>query len=151
MKIGIGNDHAAVEMKNIIVKHLLERKYEVINYGTDSTDPYDYPLAGEKVAMAVKNKEVDLGIAICGTGLGISISCNKVKGIRASCVADPTSARFTKAQNNANVICFGAKIVGPLIACDIVDAFLETEFRSDVERYVTRINQITEIEEKELL
>lgn len=148
MKVGISNDHAAVELKNSVMEHLKNEGYEVINYGTDSHESYDYPLAGTTLAKAIQNREVDLGIAICGTGVGISIACNKHKGIRACCCSEATSARLTREHNNANIICFGARIVSTELANDIVDAFLKTEF-SNGERHNKRIRQIAEIEENQ--
>ena len=147
MKVGICNDHSAVELKNSVLKHLQEKGYEVVNYGTDTTEAFDYPLAGSKISEAILNNEVDLGIAICGTGVGISIACNKHKGIRACCCSEATSARLTREHNNANVICFGARIVSTELANDIVDAFLTTPF-SNGERHNRRIRQIAEIEER---
>ena len=146
MKVGISNDHSAVELKNSVMSHLKEKGYEVVNYGTDSTESYDYPLAGSVLAKAIQNKEVDLGIAICGTGVGISIACNKHKGIRACCCSEATSARLTREHNYANIICFGARIVSTELANDIVDTFLTTPF-SNGERHKRRIAQIHEIEE----
>ena len=146
MKVGISNDHSAVELKNSVMSHLKEKGYEVANYGTDSTESYDYPLAGSVLAKAIQNKEVDLGIAICGTGVGISIACNKHKGIRACCCSEATSARLTREHNDANIICFGARIVSTELANDIVDTFLTTPF-SNGERHKRRIAQIHEIEE----
>ena len=148
MKVGISNDHAAVELKNSVMEHLKNEGYEVVNYGTDSHESYDYPLAGATLAKAIQNKEVDLGIAICGTGVGISIACNKHKGIRACCCSEATSARLTREHNNANILCFGARIVSTELANDIVDTFLKTEF-SNGERHNNRIRQITEIEENQ--
>ena len=146
MKVGISNDHSAVELKNSVMSHLKEKGYEVVNYGTDSTESYDYPLAGSVLAKAIQNKEVDLGIAICGTGVGISIACNKHKGIRACCCSEATSARLTREHNDANIIWFGARIVSTELANDIVDTFLTTPF-SNGERHKRRIAQIHEIEE----
>ena len=146
MKVGISNDHSAVELKNSVMSHLKEKGYEVVNYGTDSTESYDYPLAGSVLAKAIQNKEVDLGIAICGTGVGISIACNKHKGIRACCCSEATSARLTREHNDANIICFGARIVSTELANDIVDTFLTSPF-SNGERHKRRIAQIHEIEE----
>ena len=145
MKVGISNDHSAVELKNSVMKHLQEKGYDVINYGTDSTESYDYPLAGSVLARAIQNGEVDLGIAICGTGVGISIACNKHKGIRACCCSEATSARLSREHNDANILCFGARVVSNELANDIVDAFLKTEF-SNGERHKRRIKQISEIE-----
>ena len=146
MKIGISNDHSAVDLKNSVLNHLLEKGYDVINFGTDSTESFDYPLAATVLAKAIQNKEVDLGIAICGTGVGISIACNKHKGIRACCCSEATSARLTREHNDANIICFGARIVSTELANDIVDTFLTTPF-SNGERHKRRIAMIHEIEE----
>ena len=148
MKVGISNDHAAVELKNSVMEHLKNEGYEVVNYGTDSHESYDYPIAGATLAKAVQNKEVDYGIAICGTGVGISIACNKHKGIRACCCSEATSARLTRKHNDANIICFGARVVSTELANDIVDAFLKTPF-SNGERHNKRIRQIAEIEENQ--
>ena len=119
-----------------------------MNYGTDSHESYDYPIAGATLAKAIQNKEVDFGIAICGTGVGISIACNKHKGIRACCCSEATSARLTREHNDANIICFGARIISEELANDIVDAFLKTEF-SNGERHKKRVAQIAEIEENQ--
>ncbi|MCR4633599.1 MAG: ribose 5-phosphate isomerase B [Erysipelotrichaceae bacterium] len=146
MKIGISNDHSAVDLKNSVLKHLEEKGYDVVNFGTDSTQSYDYPLAATVLAKAIQNKEVDLGIAICGTGVGISIACNKHKGIRACCCSEATSARLTREHNDANIICFGARVVSTELANDIVDTFLTTPF-SNGERHKRRIAMIHEIEE----
>ena len=149
MKVGISNDHAAVELKMSVLRHLQEKGYEVINYGTDTTESYDYPVAGSRLAKAIQNKEVDLGIAICGTGVGISIACNKYKGIRACCCSEATSARLTREHNDANIICFGARIVSTELANDIVDTFLTTPF-SHGERHIKRVEMIKAIEEDEI-
>ena len=146
IKVGISNDHSAVELKNSVMKHLQEEGYEVINYGTDSTESYDYPLAATALAKGIQNKEVDLGIAICGTGVGISIACNKHKGIRACCCSEATSARLTREHNDANIICFGARIISTELANDIADTFLSTPF-SNGERHKKRIAMIHEIEQ----
>lgn len=148
MKIGIANDHAALELKNLVLKHLQEKGYEVVNYGTDSSESYDYPLAAKALCAGLKAKEVELGVAICTTGVGISIACNKHKGIRACCCSETTSARLTREHNNANVICFGAKIVSPELAYEIVDTFLTTPF-SEGERHIRRVNEITQIEQEQ--
>ena len=134
MKIGISNDHSAVELKMAIMDYLSKKGYQMVNYGT-----------GKRLAEAVRDKEVDCGIAICGTGIGISLACNKVKTIRAACVSEPVSARLTKEHNNANIICFGARIVGVEMAKAIVDSWLETEY-SNEERHQRRIDMISEIE-----
>lgn len=146
MKIGIANDHAATEMKQDIVKYLEEKGYEVTNFGTDTNESVDYPDYGEKVAMAVKNGDVDLGIAICGTGVGIGISCNKVDGVRACICSEPYSAMMSRKHNNANVVCFGARVIGIETAKQIVDAFLENDFEG--ERHERRVNKIMDIESR---
>ena len=143
MKIGIGNDHAAVEMKNEIVDYLVGKGYEVINYGTDTHDSCDYPVYGEKVGRAVAAGDVDLGILICGTGIGISITANKFKGIRAALCSDCFSAEATRLHNNANILAMGGRVVGPGLAVKIVDTFLNTPF-SEEERHIRRIKQIEE-------
>ena len=141
IKVGISNDHSAVELKNSVMKHLQEEGYEVINYGTDSTESYDYPLAATALAKGIQNKEVDLGIAICGTGVGISIACNKHKGIRACCCSEATSARLTREHNDANVLAMGGGMTGELLGNEIVDVFLDTPF-SGLEKHARRISKI---------
>ena len=146
MKIAIGNDHAAVDMKNIIKSYLEEKGYEVINFGTDTTESVDYPLYGEMVANAVVSGKAELGIAICGTGVGISIACNKVNGVRAVCCSEPYSAKLSKIHNNSNVLCFGARVIGPELAKMIVDEWLAAEFIGG--RHQKRVDIISEIEKR---
>ena len=146
-KIAWGNDHSAIEMKKELIPYLEAKGYEVINLGTDTRDSVDYPVYGEKVARAVRNHEADVGIAVCGTGLGISLACNKVKGIRACVCSEPYTAKYSRLHNNGNVLCFGARDIGPDLAKMIVDPFLETEFEGG--RHARRVDMITEIEEKE--
>ena len=112
MKIGIGNDHAAVDMKNEISEYLKEKGYEVVNYGTDSNESCDYPVYGEKVGEAVAHGDVDLGILICGTGVGISLAANKVEGIRAVVCSEPYTAKLSRQHNNTNILAFGARVIG---------------------------------------
>ena len=144
MKIAIGNDHAAVEMKQEIQKYLEELGHEVINYGTDTHESCDYPAYGEKVGHAVVDGEADCGVLICGTGVGISIAANKVKGVRAAVCSDVTTAHLVKEHNNANIIAFGARIVGIEVAKDIVKAYLEAEYLGG--RHANRVAMIDEIE-----
>ena len=146
MKIAIGNDHSAVELKNIIAEHLKEKGYEVLNLGTDSTESCDYPVYGEKVGRAVASGEADLGIAICGTGVGISLAANKVKGIRACVCSEPYTA-LSRMHNNSNVLAFGARVVGSELAKMIVDQWLDAEFEGG--RHQRRVDMIMEIERKE--
>ena len=121
MKIGIGNDHSALELKAEIVEFLKEKGHEVVDYGTYTSESCDYPVYGEKVARAVVAGEVEKGILICGTGLGISLAANKVKGIRACVCSEPFTAKMSRAHNDCNVLAFGARVVGGELAKMIVD------------------------------
>ena len=147
MKIGIGNDHSAVEMKREVMKFLQDLGYEVVNYGTDSTESCNYPVYGEKVARAVVAKEVDLGIVICGTGVGISLAANKVKGIRAVVCSEPYSARLSRQHNNTNILAFGARVVGIELAKMVIEEWLNAEFEGG--RHQERVNMIMDIENRE--
>lgn len=146
MKIAIGNDHVAVDLKNHLTKYLEDKGYTVVNYGTDTTDSCDYPIYGEKVGRAVANGECDLGILICGTGIGISLAANKVKGVRAAVCSEPYSARLTRQHNNANIIAFGARVVGQSMAEMIVDEFLNAEYQGG--RHQRRVDMLTDIENR---
>lgn len=148
MKIAIGNDHAAVEMKEEIKAYLEEKGHEVINFGTDTAESCNYPEYGQAVGEAVVQNKADCGVLICGTGVGISIAANKVRGVRAAVCSEPVTARLVKEHNNANVIAFGARIVGIEMAKAIVDAYLEAEFLGG--RHQTRIDLIHEIEKKQI-
>lgn len=148
MKIGIANDHAGVEYKNLISKYIKEKYgYEVINYGTDSTESCDYPIYGEKLANAVVKKEVDKGIAICGTGVGISLSANKVKGIRCVVCSETYSASLSRKHNDTNMLAFGARVVSIEKAKEIVDAWLTSEFEGG--RHQRRVDLISDIENRQ--
>lgn len=146
MKIGIGNDHSAVEMKQEITAYLEELGYEVVNYGTDSHESCDYPEYGEKVGRAVVNGEVEKGILICGTGFGISLAANKVKGVRAVVCSEPYTAKLSRMHNDANVLAFGARVVGIEMAKMIVDEWLKAEFEGG--RHQRRIDMVMAIEDK---
>lgn len=146
MRIGIGNDHSAVEMKREVMKFLQDLGYEVINYGTDSTESCDYPVYGEKVGQAVASKEVDLGILICGTGVGISLAANKVKGIRAVVCSEPYSARLSRQHNNTNILALGARVVGIELAKMIIEEWLNAEFEGG--RHQRRVDMIMDIENR---
>ena len=146
MKIVIGNDHSAVELKNIIKAHLEEKGYEVMNVGTDTSDSCDYPVYGEKVGRAVASGEADLGIVICGTGVGISLAANKVKGIRACVCSEPYTAKLSRMHNNSNVLAFGARVVGSELAKMIVDEWLAAEFEGG--RHQRRVDMIMDIENR---
>lgn len=146
MKIAIGNDHAAVELKNHILDYLIAKGYDVCNFGTDTNESVDYPYYGEKVARAVAAGEFDYGIVICGTGVGISLAANKVKGIRCAVCSEAYTARYTRLHNDANMLALGARVVGPGLAETLVDAFLETEYEGG--RHERRVEQIREIERR---
>ena len=148
-KLVIGNDHVAVEMKNELKKYLEEKGYEVINVGTDSTESFPYPVSGYKAAKLVASGEVDGGILICGTGVGISLAANKVKGIRCCVCSEPYSAKLSKQHNNSNMIAFGARVIGIEMAKMIVDEWLGAEFQGG--RHATRVDMITEIEQTQHL
>ena len=143
MKIGIGNDHAAVDMKNEISEYLKEKGYEVVNYGTDSNESCDYPVYGEKVGEAVAHGDVDLGILICGTGVGISLAANKVEGIRAVVCSEPYTAKLSRQHNNTNILAFGARVIGIETAKMIVDEWLRIHM-AKIMRGFTWVNSIQE-------
>ena len=147
MKIGIGNDHAALEMKIQVMEYLEEKGYEVINYGTNTPESCNYPEFGEKVGRAVVSGEVDCGILICGTGVGISLAANKVKGVRAVVCSEPYSAKLSKQHNNTNILAFGARVVGIELAKMIIDEWLGAEFEGG--RHQTRVDMIMAIENKD--
>ncbi|MCI9137732.1 MAG: ribose 5-phosphate isomerase B [Lachnospiraceae bacterium] len=147
MKIAIGNDHAATDLKMEIAEYVKSLGHEVINFGTDGHESCDYPAYGEKVGRAVAAGEADCGILICGTGVGISLAANKVKGVRCGVCSDTTTAHLIKEHNNANIIAFGARIVGSEKAKDIVKAYLEAEFMGG--RHQSRVDMIGEIEQSQ--
>ena len=144
MKLAIGNDHVAIEMKNEIKAHLESKGIEVIDVGTDSPERFNYPVSGYKVARLVADRKVDGGILICGTGVGISLSANKVHGIRACVCSEPYTARLSKQHNNSNIIAFGARVIGIETAKMIVDEWLAAEYEGG--RHQTRIDMLAEIE-----
>lgn len=144
MKIGIGSDHGGFELKEYIKKHLEKLEIEYIDYGTNSLDSVDYPDYGRIVSEAVVAKEVDRAIVICGTGIGISIACNKVKGIRCALCGDTYSAKMSRAHNNANILAMGARVIGMDLAVEIVNAWLSSEFEGG--RHEKRVIKISEIE-----
>ena len=148
MKIGIGNDHAAVDMKNEISEYLTEKGYEVVNYGTDSNESCDYPVYGEKVGEAVAHGDVDLGILICGTGVGISLAANKVEGIRAVVCSEPYTAKLSRQHNNTNILAFGARVIGIETAKMIVDEWLNAEFMGG--KHERRVNMLMDIEKRKI-
>jgi len=146
MKIAIGSDHGGLRLKKEVIKHLEKKSIEVKDYGTYTKDSCDYPDFAEKVSEAVVAKEYDYGILICGTGIGISISANKIPGVRAALCNDTFSAHATREHNNANILAMGERVVGTGLALDIVDAFLGSTFEGG--RHENRVNKIMEIEKK---
>jgi len=146
MRIGVGNDHAAVELREIIIKYLKNAGHEVFEFGAKEGEKCDYPVPGRDVAEAIVSGEVDKGVLICGTGIGISLAANKVPGIRAAVCSEPYSAKMAALHNNAQIIAFGARVVGSEMAKMIVDTFLSTEYEGG--RHQNRLDIITEIEEK---
>jgi ribose 5-phosphate isomerase B len=139
--IAIGCDHGGYELKLEIIRHLQERNIEYKDYGCDSDTSVDYPIYARKVADAIVGGECEKGILICGTGIGISIAANKVKGIRAALCTDCFMAEATRLHNDANVLALGGRVVGTGLALKIVDTFLNTEFSND-ERHIRRIGMI---------
>lgn len=145
MKIAIGNDHAGTEYKKVISDYIKDKYgYEIINCGTDTNDSCDYPEFGEKVANTIVSGKADKGVLICGTGIGIGIAANKVKGIRCAICSESESAKLSRQHNDANVISFGARIVSIDKAKEIVDAFLTSEFEGG--RHSKRVDMIKQIE-----
>ncbi|MDY5479216.1 MAG: ribose 5-phosphate isomerase B [Peptostreptococcus porci] len=148
MKIALACDHGGLNLKNAIKNHLEKKGYEVLDFGTDTTDSVDYPDFAYKAAKSVADKESECGILVCGTGIGIGIAANKVKGIRCATLGDTFSARMTKAHNDANMIALGERVTGIGLGLDIVDAYLNSSFEGG--RHQSRVDKITEIESNNL-
>ena len=147
MKVGFGCDHASVGLKHILMEHVQNKGYECIDYGTtDPKVPVDYPDFGLKVAEAIKSKEVEKGILICGSGIGISLAANKVPGIRAAACSEPCTAKLAVEHSDINIVSMGVCIIGPEIAKAIVDAFFDAQFEGG--SYTKRVNMIGDIEKK---
>lgn len=149
MKLAIGNDHAAVEMKNEVMDYLKSKGVEVVNVGTDTSERFDYPVAAYRAAKLVVSGEVDGGILICGTGVGIGLAANKIKGVRCCICSDPYTARLSKQHNNANMIAFGARVIGPETAKMIVDEWMNAEFLGG--RHAERVALIMELQDTQAL
>ena len=145
MKIAIGNDHAAIELKQELSEHLRSLGIDVSNHGVDSPESMDYPDIAESVARAVAAGEADLGIVACGTGIGVSIAANKVPGVRAALCSFEYHARMAREHNDANVCCVGARVIGVELAKAIVETFVTTPF-SDAPRHARRRDKITALE-----
>ena len=146
MKIAVGCDHGALDLKNAVVEHLKLLGYEVADFGTYTYDSCDYPDYGAAAAKAVARGECDKGIVLCSTGIGISIAANKVKGIRCALLSDLMSARLTREHNDTNMMALGASVVGKPLALELVDTWLNTEF-SGVVRHARRIEKVMALEE----
>lgn len=144
MKIAIGSDHVGIELKPIIIDYLKELGHEVEDFGAYSSERTDYPIYGKKVAEEVVCGNFDCGILICGTGVGISIAANKVRGIRAVVCSEPYSAKLSKEHNNTNILAFGSRVVGPELAKMIVKEWLDAKFEGG--RHENRVKMISEIE-----
>lgn len=147
MKVAFGCDHGGFVLKKEVIEYLEKNGHEVVDFGTNDEKSVDYPTYALAVAECVKEGKADLGILICGTGIGISISANKVPGIRCAAVSDTFTARATRQHNNSNILAMGGRTLGPGLAVDIVDIFLNTPFSGD-ERHQRRIDGITSIEKK---
>ena len=145
--IAIGSDHAGFDLKIKVIRHLEELGLAYKDFGTDSEDSCDYPIYGEAVARAVANGEAEKGIAICGTGAGIAITANKVRGIRAAVCSDCYSAELTRRHNDANVLALGARVTGDALALRLVDIFLTTPYEGG--RHARRLDLIDKLEERE--
>ena len=143
-KIILGADHGGYELKNTVKAHLLSLGYEVIDVGTDSAQSCDYPVFASRLCKKIQSGEAELGILVCGTGIGMSMAANKHRGIRAACCSDTFSARLTRLHNDANVLCIGARVVGMGLAIDLVEAFINAEFEGD--RHIKRLSLIEDIE-----
>ena len=146
MKIAIGCDHGALDLKNKMVKHLEEKGYEVQDFGTYSLDSCDYPDFAAPAAKAVASGECEKGIVLCTTGIGVSITCNKVKGIRCALLSDVMSARMTREHNDTNMMAIGAGVVGQMLALEIADTWLGTEFSGEA-RHQRRIDKMMALEQ----
>ena len=142
--IAIGCDHGGFELKNHVIKYLEDKGYEVKDYGTYSEDSVDYPDCAKPVCEAVMSGEAEKGILFCGTGIGMSIAANKVKGIRAAACSEHFSAKFTRLHNDSNILCLGGRVIGVGTAIELADLFVDTEFEGG--RHANRVDKIMAIE-----
>jgi len=145
MKIVIGCDHAGFALKGTVIRHLQERGYDCVDVGTNSADSCDYPVYASAACEKILSGECALGILICGTGVGMSMAANKHKGIRAACCSDTFSAKMTREHNNANILCFGERVVGAGLAIELVDAFLDATYANGG-NHVRRVAMLANIE-----
>ncbi len=148
MKLIIGNDHAGVNLKNAIVRHLKELGHEVKDIGIAAGEKADYPDIAETLALAIADKQYELGILVCGTGIGMSMAANRVSGVRAAATSSAFGAKFTRAHNNANVLCLGERILGEGEALELVDLFITTPFDTENPRHQNRVDKIDAIDKK---
>lgn len=146
MKIAIGCDHGGIEHKNAIAEHLKERGFEVEDFGIYEYASVDYPDIAVKVCDSITSGQNELGILVCGTGIGMSIAANKVKGIRAAACSEHFSAKYTRLHNNSNVLCLGGRVIGVGTALELADIFVDTAFEGD--RHLRRVNKIMDIENR---
>ena len=146
-KIAIGCDHAGIEIKNVVIAHFHKRGIEVKDVGTHTTESCHYPVFADAVCKKVTSGKCELGILICGTGIGMSMAANKHKGIRAACCSDTFSAKLTREHNDANVLCFGERVVGAGLATELVDAFLDAEYLNNG-NHVIRVAMLNELDNK---
>ena len=146
MKIAIGCDHAGFALKGTVISHIEQKGFECVDVGTYSADSCHYPVYANAVCEKILSGECALGILICGTGIGMSIAANKHKGIRAACCSDTFSAKLTREHNNANVLCFGERVVGAGLALQLVDAFLDAQYMNSG-NHVIRVEMLSDIEE----
>ena len=145
MRVALGSDHAGYDLKSLLASTLVEWGYEVVDVGTkNGTDSVDYPDFGEAVGRCVTSGEADLGVAVCGTGIGISIAANKVAGVRAAVVHDVTSARLAREHNHANVLCFGQRLIGATVAVDALQAWLNATLGEG--RHLRRIEKLSALD-----
>ena len=144
MKIAIGCDHGALDLKNKVIAHLTAKGYEVVNFGTDTLDSCDYPDFAGPAAKAVASGECDKGIVLCTTGIGVSITANKVKGIRCALLSDVMSARMTRQHNDTNMMAIGAAVVGQMLALEIIDTWLGAEYEGG--RHQRRVDKMMALE-----
>ena len=147
MRIAIGNDHVGVELKRHLMEYLAAKGHEVVNFGTDVPGSTHYPIYAARVAKAVVSGEFDKGVLVCGTGMGISIAANKIKGVRCAVCNEPVTARLARQHNNANIVAVGARMIGPVMAEAIVDEFLACQFQGG--RHQLRLDMITKLENGE--
>ena len=147
MRIAIGCDHAGPALKDELLQHLDEQNIDYVDLGVSLGDKADYPDKAKEVCETLLSGKCDLAVLICGTGIGMSISANKIKGIRAACCSDTFSAEYTRRHNDANVLCIGARVVGPGLACQLVDVFINARFEGG--RHQRRVDKITALEQQD--